>query len=135
MRRHASTFFQILFVGIEVHEPCVGYWLLHAEAAGISNLRLIRHDAIDVMRQQIPDASLRRINLYLPDPWPKKRHHKRRILQHDFLQLASRKLEPGGTFHIATDNVIVVHLQSEFTSISLLKILNELPRNRASRYR
>ena len=91
------------FIGIEVHEPGVGHCLLRAHAAGISNLRLSRHDAIDVLRHQIPDASLRRINLYFPDPWPKKRHHKRRILQHDFLQMLSRKIEPGGTFHIATD--------------------------------
>lgn len=91
------------FIGIEVHEPGVGHCLLRAHAAGISNLRLSRRDAIDVLRQQIPDASLRRINLYFPDPWPKKRHHKRRILQHDFLQMLSRKIEPGGTFHIATD--------------------------------
>ena len=91
------------FIGIEVHEPGVGHCLLRAQAAGISNLRLSRRDAIDVLRHQIPDASLRRINLYFPDPWPKKRHHKRRILQHDFLQMLSRKIEPGGTFHIATD--------------------------------
>ena len=91
------------FIGIEVHEPGVGHCLLRAHAAGISNLRLSRHDAIDVLRHQIPDASLRRINLYFPDPWPKKRHHKRRILHHDFLQMLSRKIEPGGTFHIATD--------------------------------
>jgi len=91
------------FIGIEVHEPGVGHCLLRAHAAGISNLRLSRHDAIDVLRHQIPDASLRRINLYFPDPWPKKRHHKRRILQHDFLHMLSRKIEPGGTFHIATD--------------------------------
>ncbi|MFQ5548929.1 MAG: tRNA (guanosine(46)-N7)-methyltransferase TrmB [Woeseia sp.] len=91
------------FIGIEVHEPGVGHCLLHARAAGISNLRLIRHDAVDVMRQQLPDASLKRINLYFPDPWPKKRHHKRRILQPGFLELASRKIEAGGSLHIATD--------------------------------
>jgi len=91
------------FIGIEVHEPGVGHCLLQSQAARISNLRLVRHDAIDVIRVQIPDASLRRINLYFPDPWPKKRHRKRRILQHDFLQMLSRKIEPGGTFHIATD--------------------------------
>lgn len=91
------------FIGIEVHKPGVGYCLTHADAAGISNLRLIRHDAVEVMKEQIPDASLHRINLYFPDPWPKKRHHKRRILQQDFLRLASQKIEVGGTFHIATD--------------------------------
>jgi tRNA (guanine-N7-)-methyltransferase len=91
------------FIGIEVHKPGVGHCLLCADAAGISNLRLIRHDAVEVLTQQIPDTSLRRINLYFPDPWPKKRHHKRRILQPEFLQLLSRKIEPGGTLHIATD--------------------------------
>ena len=91
------------FVGIEVHKPGVGHCLLHAEAAGITNLRLIRHDAVEVAEQQIPDASLSRVNLYFPDPWPKKRHHKRRILQSDFLQLLARKLTSGGSLHIATD--------------------------------
>lgn len=91
------------FIGIEVHEPGVGHCLLQSQAAGISNLRLIRRDAIEALQILIPDNSLRRINLYFPDPWPKKRHHKRRILQHDFLQLAARKIEAGGTFHIATD--------------------------------
>ncbi len=91
------------FIGIEVHEPGVGHCMLHAEAAGISNLRIIRHDAIEVMRYQIPDGSLSRINLYFPDPWPKKRHHKRRILQPAFLELAAQKIEAGGTLHTATD--------------------------------
>jgi tRNA (guanine-N7-)-methyltransferase len=91
------------FIGIEVHEPGVGHCLLQMEAAGVSNVRLSRHDAIDVIGSQIPDASLKCINLYFPDPWPKKRHHKRRIFQHRFLQLASRKIEPGGVLHIATD--------------------------------
>jgi len=91
------------FIGIEVHEPGVGHCMLHAEAAGISNLRIIRYDAIEVMRHQIPDGSLSRINLYFPDPWPKKRHHKRRILQPAFLELAAQKIEAGGTLHTATD--------------------------------
>ena len=91
------------FVGIEVHEPGVGHCLLRVAERGVSNLRLIRHDAVEVLEHQIPDASFHRVNLYFPDPWPKKRHHKRRILQADFLRLLSRKLVPGGSFHIATD--------------------------------
>ncbi len=91
------------YIGIEVHEPGVGHCMLHAEKAGVSNIRLIRYDAIDVLRNQIPDKSLSRINLYFPDPWPKKRHHKRRILRLSFLELAAQKMEPGGTFQIATD--------------------------------
>jgi tRNA (guanine-N7-)-methyltransferase len=91
------------FIGVEVHEPGVGHCMMKAHAAGVRNLRIIMHDAIEVLRQQIPDAGLIRINLLFPDPWPKKRHHKRRIVQLPFLQLAARKLAPGGSLHIATD--------------------------------
>lgn len=91
------------FVGVEVHEPGIGHCLLRAQDACISNLRLICHDAVEVLRQQIPDAAFNRVNLYFPDPWPKKRHHKRRLLQPDFLQLLGEKIESGGTLHIATD--------------------------------
>ena len=91
------------FIGIEVHEPGVGHCMLKAQEAGVSNLRLITHDAIDVLRHQVPAGSLSRLNLYFPDPWPKKRHHKRRILQPGFLDLVADRLEPGGALHIATD--------------------------------
>jgi tRNA (guanine-N7-)-methyltransferase len=91
------------YLGIEVHEPGVGHCLLAARDGGISNLRLITHDAIEVLEQQIPADSLRRINLYFPDPWPKKRHHKRRIVQPDFLDLCADRLQPQGELHIATD--------------------------------
>ena len=91
------------FIGIEVHEPGVGHCLLKAKDAGVTNLRLIVHDAIDVLAHQVPGASLSRINLYFPDPWPKKRHHKRRIVQAAFLELCASRLAPGGALHIATD--------------------------------
>ena len=91
------------YLGIEVHEPGIGHCLLQAQSARITNLRVIAHDAIDVLEQQIPDASLSRINLYFPDPWPKKRHHKRRIVTPGFLRLAAAKLLPGGSLHVATD--------------------------------
>ncbi|HSG59418.1 MAG TPA: tRNA (guanosine(46)-N7)-methyltransferase TrmB [Woeseiaceae bacterium] len=91
------------FIGIEVHEPGVGHCLLAIRDAGISNLRLISHDALDVLTRQIPPASLARINLYFPDPWPKKRHHKRRILQPSFVELCADRLISGGALHIATD--------------------------------
>ena len=91
------------FVGVEVHDPGIGHCLIKAHDAGISNLRLIAHDAIEVLEEQIPEASLRRINLYFPDPWPKKRHHKRRIVQARFLDLCERLLETGGAIHVATD--------------------------------
>lgn len=91
------------FIGIEVHEPGVGHCLLHADRAGINNLRVASDDAIEVLQQRVPDASLDRVNLYFPDPWPKKRHHKRRIVQASFLELVAAKLVRGGTFRIATD--------------------------------
>jgi tRNA (guanine-N7-)-methyltransferase len=91
------------FVGIEVHDPGVGHCLIAADQAGVSNLRLIAHDAIEVLENQVPSKSLARINLYFPDPWPKKRHHKRRIIQPGFLALCADRLVPGGTMHVATD--------------------------------
>lgn len=91
------------YIGIEVHEPGVGHCLIAARDAGITNLRLIAFDAIDVLSLQIPPASLQRINLYFPDPWPKKRHHKRRIVQPSFIELCAERLAPGGSLHIATD--------------------------------
>lgn len=91
------------YIGIEVHEPGVGHCLLLARDAGLTNLKLIVHDAIEVLATQLPTASLSRINLYFPDPWPKKRHHKRRIVQAPFLALCADKLVAGGTLHIATD--------------------------------
>ncbi|MDX1506700.1 MAG: tRNA (guanosine(46)-N7)-methyltransferase TrmB [Woeseiaceae bacterium] len=91
------------FLGIEVHEPGIGHCLIAARAAGLTNLRLVRHDAIEVLEHQLPERSISRINLYFPDPWPKKRHHKRRIVQPAFLDLCASRLVPGGALHIATD--------------------------------
>ncbi len=91
------------YIGIEVHEPGVGHCLLKARDANINNLRLIIHDAIEVLTNQVPLESLSRVNLYFPDPWPKKRHHKRRIVQHDFLGLIADRLKAGGTLNVATD--------------------------------
>ena len=91
------------FIGIEVHEPGVGHCLLKADESGVQNLRVIMHDAVEVLARQIPLASLARINLYFPDPWPKKRHHKRRIVQDAFVDLLAERLADRGTLHIATD--------------------------------
>ncbi|MFQ5609334.1 MAG: tRNA (guanosine(46)-N7)-methyltransferase TrmB [Woeseiaceae bacterium] len=91
------------FLGVEVHEPGVGHCLIAAHAAKVRNLRLIRQDAIEVLQTRIPERSLTRINLYFPDPWPKKRHHKRRIVQPAFLDLCASRLQSGGSLHIATD--------------------------------
>jgi len=91
------------FLGIEVHEPGVGHCLLGIEKHRLSNVRLIRHDAVEVLETAIADESLDRINLFFPDPWHKKRHNKRRIVQRNFTRLMAKKLREGGVFHVATD--------------------------------
>jgi len=90
------------YFGIEVHEPGIGHCLLGIERRGIDNLRLLCGDALEIMTA-MPEDSIERLNLYFPDPWPKKRHHKRRIVAPRFLELAARVLKPGGTLHVATD--------------------------------
>ncbi len=101
--QQAAEYPAMNFVGIEVHEPGVGHCLLRAHDAGIANLKLIMHDAIEVLSEQVPEDSLQRVNIYFPDPWPKKRHHKRRLIQAPFLEMIHSRLAPGGTLHIATD--------------------------------
>ncbi len=91
------------FLGVEVHPPGIGQLLLGIEARGLANVRVIAHDAVEVLRHQIPPASLDEVLLYFPDPWPKKRHHKRRIVQAAFAALVASRLRPGGTLRLATD--------------------------------
>ena len=91
------------FLAIEVHSPGVGSLLKQIGEAGLSNVRLIQHDAVDVLRDMVPPDSLAAIHVFFPDPWPKKRHHKRRLLQPEFVELAASRLAPGGRLHVATD--------------------------------
>jgi tRNA (guanine-N7-)-methyltransferase len=91
------------FLGIEVHRPGVGHLLLEIEQRALTNVRVICADAVEILRDQLTPASLDRVLLFFPDPWPKKRHHKRRILQPDFVALIHDRLKPGGRFHMATD--------------------------------
>jgi tRNA (guanine-N7-)-methyltransferase len=91
------------FIGIEVHSPGVGACLSSAAEAGVTNLRVFCHDAIEVLDLMIPDGSLSCLQLFFPDPWHKKRHHKRRIVQPEFAQKIRQKLAIGGVFHMATD--------------------------------
>ena len=91
------------FLGVEVHPPGIGHCLLAIESRGLTNLRLVAHDAVEVLANQLPPASLDEVLLYFPDPWPKKRHHKRRIVQPDFAALVASRLKPGGRFRLATD--------------------------------
>jgi tRNA (guanine-N7-)-methyltransferase len=94
---------QVNYLGIEVHAPGVGSLLKHVAEAGLENVRIVQHDAVEVMREMVPPASLAAIHVFFPDPWPKKRHHKRRLLQPAFVSLAASRLVPGGIFHVATD--------------------------------
>lgn len=91
------------FIGIEVHRPGVGACLSSADEAGVDNLRVFEHDAIEILDKCIADQALQRVQLYFPDPWHKKRHHKRRIVQPEFVQKLRKKLAIGGVFHMATD--------------------------------
>ncbi len=91
------------YLGIEVHRPGVGVLLRRLESEGIANVRVISADAHAVLEQRIPDASLSAAYLFFPDPWHKKRHHKRRLVQPEFIALLHRKLKLGGTLHLATD--------------------------------
>ena len=91
------------FLGIEVHRPGVGRLLLHLEELKLGNVRVICEDAVQVLWEQIPDASLDAVLIYFPDPWPKKRHHKRRLVQPEFVELLAAKLKADGRLHLATD--------------------------------
>jgi tRNA (guanine-N7-)-methyltransferase len=94
---------QYNFLGVEVHGPGVGHLIHHAHVKGIQNLKVIRYDAVEVLKHQIADNSVARVQLFFPDPWHKKRHHKRRIISPEFIRLIHQKLTAGGLFHMATD--------------------------------
>lgn len=91
------------FIGIEVHEPGVGRLLMALENEGITNVRVAVNDAVEVLREQCVAGGVDEFRIYFPDPWPKKRHHKRRLIQPDFAALLADRLRPGGLLHLATD--------------------------------
>ena len=94
---------QVDYLGIEVHRAGVGRLLLHAEKCSLKNLRVICNDAVDVLRDYIPDSSFDEILTFFPDPWHKKRHHKRRLIEPSFVSLLATKLRTGGILRLATD--------------------------------
>lgn len=91
------------YIGIEVHPPGVGSLLRRIDERGLTNVRVIRHDAVEVVAAMIPPGSLAGIHVFFPDPWPKKRHHKRRLLTAAFVHELALRLAPQGTLHVATD--------------------------------
>ncbi len=99
----AKMYPEINFLGIEIHMPGVGHLLNQILEHQLQNLRIIRHDAVEVLQNCVFDGQAERILLFFPDPWPKKKHHKRRIVQTEFTKLVIQKLKTGGHFHMATD--------------------------------
>ncbi len=91
------------YIGIEVHTPGVGSLLKQIGELELANVRVIQHDAVEVLNRMIQPESLSGIHIFFPDPWPKKRHHKRRLIQPAFIALAASRLQPGGYLHAATD--------------------------------
>ena len=94
---------QFNYLGAEVHAPGVGRLLLELQAHGISNFRIFQHDALEVLETMIPQESLAGFHIFYPDPWPKKRHHKRRLMQKDHLDLMISRLKPDGYLYFVTD--------------------------------
>lgn len=91
------------YLGIEVHRPGVGRLLAKLEEQGNTNVRVFCHDAVEILQTRIADGSFDRVLLFFPDPWHKKRHHKRRIVRPEYVEMIRTKLKPGGVFHMATD--------------------------------
>lgn len=113
------------YLGVEVHRPGVGRLLLKIERHGLKNIRIACEDAVELLRTRVPGASLDGIRIYFPDPWPKKRHHKRRMIQPPFLSLLASRMKPGGVLHLATDweayaehMLEVMEAASEFENLS-----------------
>jgi tRNA (guanine-N7-)-methyltransferase len=91
------------FIGVEVHEAGVGALLRRIGELGLTNVRIVRHDAVEVLRHMVAPGALAGVHLFFPDPWPKKRHHKRRLVQPAFVRTVAERLAPGGHLHFATD--------------------------------
>ena len=113
------------YIGIEVHGPGIGACLMEAEAQSVTNLRLIQHDAVEILEDCVADGSLSKVQIFFPDPWHKKRHHKRRLVRPDFVQLLQKKLMDGGILHLATDwenyaehMLEVMHAESGWENLS-----------------
>jgi len=99
----AAVHLQNNYLGIEVHRPGVGMLLRRVEAEGLANVRIACDDAREFLEQRIPEGSVSGVYVFFPDPWHKKRHHKRRLVQAEFVALLARKLKPGAMLHLATD--------------------------------
>lgn len=107
------------FIGIETHQPGIGSLLQGVEREKLTNIRVFYADAVEVLQQTIPESCLDTVQLFFPDPWPKRRHHKRRLIQPSFVNLVISKLKTGGTIHLATD--------WEHYAKEMMQVLSETP--------
>lgn len=107
------------FIGVEVHRPGVGSLLLEVEHNSLTNVRVICADVVEVLKSMLPEHSLDRVMIFFPDPWHKKRHHKRRLVQPDFVAMLRKKLKPDGVIHMATD--------WEDYAMHMLSVMNSAP--------
>lgn len=108
---------ELNFIGIEVHKAGIGSLVADLHERGINNVRIIAHDAVEVFEQHIADNSLLGVQIFFPDPWPKKRHHKRRLIQPDFVDLLVKRIKVGGFLHCATDwQEYAEHMSSVLTA-------------------
>lgn len=113
---------EVDFIACEVHSPGVGALLCRIEKEGLRNIRIVQHDAVEVLRDMVADASLSGVHVFFPDPWHKKRHNKRRLIQAETLQLLVQKLKNQGYIHTATDwEDYALHMQAEFKNCPLLR--------------
>jgi tRNA (guanine-N7-)-methyltransferase len=94
---------EINYLAVDVYQPGLAQLMMRAEAAGLKNLRLLRGDAVVLLEQHLPPQSLSGVRVFYPDPWPKKKHHKRRLVQPSLVEVVASRLVPGGTLHLATD--------------------------------
>lgn len=101
--RLAAAAPELNYLAVEVYQPGLAQLLLRAEAMELANLRLLRGDAVDLLTDHLRPDSLAGLRIFFPDPWPKKRHHKRRLVQPEFIALAASRLAPGAVLHLATD--------------------------------
>lgn len=94
---------EVNYLAVDVYQPGLAQLMMRGETAGLKNLRLLRGDAVVLLEQHLPPASLAGVRIFYPDPWPKKKHHKRRLVQPSLVSVVASRLAPGGTLHLATD--------------------------------
>jgi len=123
------------FSGIEVYPVGIGQCLINANKYSLKNLRLFCADAVDVLNKQITNKSFDVINIFFPDPWPKKKHHKRRLISEDFISLIESRLKPNGIVHICTDWADYAHdIHALFKSNEEFKALEKLPKRLQTKF-